>query len=214
MKYWLFFLIFIGLCSCSEQDSTVSSFNRIEIQGRDNGNLKRSFIYRAKVPKDWIVKLPVPEDSIADTTKAIADFFIVQEDQKIRIAVHNFPTQSMEERVPPVAQISRWKRQFQELDPTSIFMIPQAFGGFHGLLFEGTGDMKGERVSILGWSLQIASQHYQALSRSSDQNLAAKFRQMRADVTIKAVGPENLMQKKRDEIVTFARSFQLIDDIP
>lgn len=218
MKLQSCFIAFIifGLCSCSQQDSASQHLNVVEIAARDEGmpDTKGPIVYRLKVPKNWIQQHPHPHESIVDTTKAIAEFFITDGNEKIRIAIHNFPSNSMDERVAPMAQISRWKKQFQSLQQASVSIIPQAFGGYSGFLLEATGQMHGVTTSILGWALQLAPEHYRALSQLVPPTIAQRHRQMRGDVTIKTVGPAQLMDKYREEIISFARSFQLIDDIP
>lgn len=215
LKYWHFALIIFGCCSCSQQEPPASNFNVVEIAARDDKSPQtKPIIYRVKVPKNWTQQNPSADVSIVDTTKSITEFYITEEKEKIRIAIHNFPSDSMDQRIPPQAQLSRWKKQFQSLDHTSVSVKPQAFGGYSGLLLEATGHLQGIKTSILGWSLQLAPEHYRALSYAIPPTLIDRYRQMRGDVTIKAVGPQQLMAKYRDEIISFARSFQLIDDIP
>ena len=215
MNLFLLLIIF-GLCSCSQQEPANHAFKIVEIAGRNEGfSLERSYIYRVKIPQAWVVQKPPADQSIADTTLAIVEFFINDDSEKIRIAIHNFPTNHMDQRIPPIVQINRWKQQFQALDQSSTKIEPQAFGGYFGLLFDASGQMKGAKTSILGWSLQLAPEHYRALSSHRlPATLEKKYKQMRSDVTIKAVGPYELMDKNREEIISFARSFQLIDEIP
>lgn len=213
-QFWFFLFILVSFCGCSSQDSS-SQLNNVAIAARDEGipDIK-PIVYRIKVPKIWIQQNPSSNESIADTTKAITEFFIHEGPAKIRIAIHNFPSNKLEQRIPPIAQISRWKKQFQSLNEASISIKPQAFGGYSGLLFEATGQMQGAQTSILGWVLQLTPEHYRNLSLPVHQSIAQRHRQMRGDVTIKAVGPADLMAKYRENIMAFARSFQLIDDMP
>lgn len=67
---------------------------------------------------------------------------------------------------------------------------------------------------VLGWSLQLSPEHYRMLSHPSSAENEDKYQQMRADVTIKAVGPKALTEKHRTKIMAFARSFELIEEIP
>lgn len=210
----------IFLCcfsSCAQEEPPVSLVQkRIEISARDDGSMKEHspLIYRFKVNPEWKLSLPDRRESIADTTKALAEIFILDGSQKIRIAIHNFPSDQMNERIPPLAQIARWKKQFQALMPQHVTITPQAFGGYQGYLMEATGLMHDTSTTVMGWSLQLPPEHYQSLNKAISRSEQIKFRQMRGDVTIKAVGPKDLMHKHREEIVAFARSFQLIDDIP
>jgi len=214
------FLYMIILCcfsSCAQEETPVSIVHkRIEIPARDDGSIreKRPLIYRFKVNPEWKLSLPDSKESIVDTTKALAEIFILDGSQKIRIAIHNFPSDQMNERIPPLAQIARWKKQFQTLTPQHVTITPQAFGGYHGYLMEATGVMHDIPTTVIGWSLQLPPEHYQSLHKALTRTEQAKLRQMRGDITIKATGPTDLMHKHREEIVAFARSFQLIDDIP
>jgi hypothetical protein len=203
-------IFFMLLCSCSIDNSSKSSLTTISIAARGNGQAPRPIIYRIKAPKAWTYSQPSLNDSLTDTTLALCEFSIEEDGQSIRITIHNFPSDKIEERIPPKAQIARWKQQFQELSTASVIIKPQAYSGYTGLFFEGSGKFNGTLTTILGWSMQMGREHYQTLS-VFDHSL---YKQMRADVTIKAVGPTDLMQKKRQEIEQFARSFELINEIP
>jgi hypothetical protein len=193
-------------CTSQEEKTTLSSMD--VIQGRDNDG-PRFAVYRIRVPDAWIRRDPLPNESLIDTTKSLCDYIIRDEDGTIRIFIHNFPTQTMEERIPPAAQVARWQRQFDSLIPHASNVVPQAFSGYSGLLFTGVGTLKNEPTMVMGWALQIASEHYRTLSHPDNP----LNKQMRADVTIKAVGPVSLMEKYQGEIKAFARSFELIEEI-
>lgn len=218
IKYLHSALMIAFFCSCSspsEDSSKRDSIKTVEIAGRDEGNSQiRPLIYRIKVPSSWVQQNPSNQTSLVDTTKAIVEFFIKENNQQIRITIHNFPSNTMSQRIAPMAQIKRWQRQFQSLEPTTVSIKPQAWGGYYGFLLEGIGLLQGARITILGWALQLATEHYQALSHPDSSIIALRYRQMRGDITIKAVGPTPLMHKYREDMITFARSFQLIDDIP
>jgi hypothetical protein len=215
MIYSLLTLTLLCLGSCSQEDSAKSAYHVVDLAARDDGNPEvKPIVYRVKTPKHWFLQLPASNESIVDTTKAIAHFFIFDGNEKIGISVHNFPSDSMEQRIAPFAQITRWKKQFQSLDQASVSLTPQAFGGYHGFLLEATGQMSSSTMTIFGWALQLAPEHYRALSQPLAPSLMQRYRQMRGDVTIKAVGPAQIMAAHRDDIIAFARSFQLIDDIP
>jgi hypothetical protein len=209
-------IFFFALCffnSCEKSNSTLANAGFIEeIKGRDEEG-KRLAVYRIRVPEEWIRHDPPPEESLVDTTKALCEFIIKDGNQHIRIAIHNFPSERMDQRIPPAAQVARWQRQLSSFDPTDSSTVSQVFNGFVGLLFTGVGQLNGENTKILGWSLQIANEHYRALSNPSTAN-AARYRQMRADVTIKAVGPRELMESHSQAITDFAQSFELIEEIP
>ncbi|QLH34842.1 MAG: hypothetical protein HWD61_00800 [Parachlamydiaceae bacterium] len=215
MKIWIVFLSLFLFIGCSQKEQMPPPFKILEIAGRDHApNSSKPLIYRVKVPNDWIVQIPSAQNSLSDTTKALAEFFIIDGNQSIRIAIHNFPSDKMTQRIPPIAQLNRWKKQFQSVDPVSFRILPQAFAGYSGFRIEAKGLLGNVKSALLGWALQLSSEHYQALSHSNSPLLALKYRQMRADVTIKATGEESLMDQHKQDIIAFARSFQLIDDIP
>jgi len=165
-----------------------------EISGRE-GLIIRTPLYRARVPLDW--KRVDPKGSIVDTTLPIVEYWIENE---VHITVHNFPSERLEERIPPMAQVARWRRQIGDLVPEEEMVKPVSHGGFAGYSFEAPG--------VMGWALQLDQEHYRVLSqRNSDP-------QMKADVTIKVVGPPHLCQIHRRDIIDFANSFELIQEIP
>jgi hypothetical protein len=217
------FALILLLTGCNNSSSiNQTSYKIREISARDDGvNKTRPTIYRAKIPSDWICKDPELNISLSDTTKSICELFILNandNDQKIRITIHNFPSLNPDDRIPSTAQIARWKKQFSQLDPSSISIISQSFAGFSGQLFEGSGLLNGEEISIMAWSMQLAQEHYSILSLKL-QLLQAniekqKIAQMKSDFTIKATGPKALMEKHRRDIFAFARSFELIEEIP
>ena len=208
MASLLFILMTFFGCT-SETPST--SFRWQSIHGR---NADKEFVYRVKTPFEWTRRDPLPTESLADTTKPLCEFFICEGLHKIRITIHNFPSNHLKERIPPSAQIARWQHQFQTLNPEECSVIPQAFSGFSGLLFQGTGMMNGALTTVLGWSMQLAPEHYQTLYYPETSDEKKRYEQMRADFTIKVVGPEELMKKHSRTLMAFARSFELIEDIP
>lgn len=201
MLRWTLLIALTFITGCSNPES-YNNTSWTEICGRDNGiSLTRESIYRIKAPNDWTRKDPSPDESIVDSKKSLCEFNIPG---GIRIAIHNFPSERQDDRVPPGAQITRWKRQFDQLDPTSLSIVPQSFGGFSGFLFEGSGLMNGERITMMGWAMQIAPEHYRHLHSN----------QMRGDYTIKATGPAVAMREHHQAIIAFARTFELIQEIP
>ena len=188
---------------------TTESSNLEVIRGREGGETNsRVPLYHVRVPLNWVRVEPETHESLLDTTKSICEFYVEEGAQRIRIAIHNFPSQTAEERIPPMAQIARWKRQFETLDLTIQSIVPQSFSGYAGYLYEGKGTVRGQDTTMLGWVLQIGAEHYRMLSRP-------KFpMEMRSDITIKALGPSTLMVKYRKKIIAFARSFELIEEIP
>lgn len=223
MKFNLFLkamTLSLLLCSCSENPS-LPTIPMQEIKGRDYDGHRFS-VYRARAPVDWIRKDTFPEESLTDTKKSICEFFIPHGSESIRISIHNFPSDSIDQRIPPAAQVGRWQRQFEILQPEESGIVPQAFSGYSGLKFKGVGRLKPEGnteaeaqdTMVIGWSLQIGKDHYGALSQPPEPSDSNLYREMRADVTIKAQGPKDLMQQHEEEINAFARSFELIEEIP
>lgn len=200
-------LIFI-LPGCSKEEAP-SNLGKvvIEISGRDE---RPTPIYRAKVPIDWIQIHPKDKRFIQDTTEAIFEFRIEEGNACIRITIHNFPSEKIEDRVPPVAQTSRWQRQFDPIDPSKTHIYPVSWGGFSGIAIEAEGNNDCKRQALLGWSMQLYKDHYTCLE--AFENKAAE--QMRADYTIKAIGNAPLMEKHKEDIIAFAKSFELINEIP
>lgn len=217
LKYILLLLLVITQLpiGCNKNLSTPSSSWQ-QFAGRDNNgqshehHLYRPLLYRALVPSHWTRQDPSPEESIIDTTKANCAFTIHENDQLIRLTIHTFPILQDTMRIPPQAQIARWKGQFEELDLVATHTIPDAHGGFSGLFFEGEGILHGNDTKVIGWSMQLAPVYERQLNQGRDPLDQYK----RADYTIKANGPPDLMNKYRQEIMTFARSFELIDELP
>jgi hypothetical protein len=172
--------------------------------------LDRVPLYRIKAPEGWERIDAKAGESLIDTTKALCEFYIRDPEGFIRIAIHNFPSEAIEDRISPDMQIARWKKQIGGLNPLSLHASPQSFSGYVGKLLEG----QGENQSIMGWSMQIGVENYSRLQGGTSEAEQALFRQKRGDVTIKATGPVALMEKHRFEIAAFARSFELIDEIP
>lgn len=89
-------LLFLG---CSQQSDQAASGMMQEIKGRDNSGA-RFAVYRVRIPEEWLRRDPLPDESIIDSTKALCEFLIRDEGKTIRIAIHNFPTADIEERIP------------------------------------------------------------------------------------------------------------------
>ncbi len=204
-------LILLVLSSCSQTTSSSPSSSWQMIAARDEGQpSSRAFIYRALVPSNWIRLDPSATESIADTTKSICEFYIQDHDQTIRVTIHTFPITQSQHRIPPQAQIARWKKQFDELDPLTTRVIPESHGGFSGLYFEGEGLLKGQPTKILGWSMQLANCYERQLHQEKQFLDSCK----RADYTIKASGSPLFIDQHRLAILAFAHSFELIDELP
>lgn len=190
------------LSSCSN-DTTTKLINekRYHIQGRD---LNQDPIYRFKTPLDWTYVPPKAVVDLQDTKNAIAEFLV----DDIRITIHNFPSETIEDRINPKAQIFRWKKQFDQIFDHEFLVTPESFSGFKGALLEATGNMSQKKVTLIAFSMQLGEEHYRRL-----QNDFPISKDLRADFTIKALGPFEQVENRRDEIISFAKSFELIKEI-
>jgi hypothetical protein len=181
------------------------------MHGREEGKAsERVLLYRFKTPPNWIRRDPLPSESLVDTMKPVCEFFIPAGAESIRLTIHTFPVSSEQPRIPPIAQVSRWKNQFEEYDPLSLQIIPQSRGGFIGLLLDVQGIIQGQNQHMLSWSMQLAPEYDRQLSASE----SFLDRQRRADYTIKVVASPTLIKKHRQMLLAFANTFELIEELP
>jgi hypothetical protein len=210
----LLFVIFIILCGCTNQKTT-GNYTWEHFCCRDEGDpTQRLPLYRAKVPSYWTRKNPDSKISILDSTQPNVEFIIATPhlNYSIHVTVHTFPTDTIEKRIPPQAQINRWKQQFADLDPTSVKVIPRARGGFSGLYFYGEGVRHEKEHAVLAYSMEIAPAHWVILQ--PNERASFKQKQMAASYTIKAQGHPEDLRAHQNEIIMFANSFELIEEIP
>lgn len=206
-----FILLTLSLTGCSRSSPMPTASNWQLIPGRDHGHsIERPLLYRALVPANWLRHDPPETDSIADTTKANCEFMIRDDGSEIKVTVYTFPYTQEEGRVPPQAQIARWQRQLEDLDLLSVQIVPDSHGGFSGLYFEGQGKLQGKTAIVLGWSMRLAPGYDRQLIISRHPGDQEK----RADYTLKASGPPEVINKHRADLVQFAHSFELIDELP
>jgi hypothetical protein len=210
-------LLIMLLTSCSfETNREASPSKTVLVQGRDNGQNAedRPYVYRVSIPPDWNYIEPKMKTSNFDSRLPIDEFSIGEGEERIHISVHNFPPGENGLRIAPMAQIARWKRQFTSLNHTKSSLIPQSFNGYFGFRFEGSGILKGNPTTIIGWALQLGSEHFLTLSYPRDEFDDNTLTQMRSDVTIKVTGSPKNVEKHKQAIDNFARSFELIHEIP
>ncbi|MBA3817040.1 MAG: hypothetical protein H0X29_11090 [Parachlamydiaceae bacterium] len=203
------------LCACHTKSNIIKK-EPTELQviaGRNEGE-GRQPVYRMQTPLSWIRHDPLPSETLLDTTKALCEFIILENSDVIRISIHNFPSMQIDDRIPPQAQVARWERQFNPLDKINSKTIQQSFSGYSGLLFSGEGQIDEKQVAMLAWSLVLAPEHYRMLQQAPSHKTVSLYKQMRSDVTIKAVGTIELMRKHQPAIYSFARTFELIREIP
>lgn len=218
MKTLLFMIITFSLlfnaCGRGHHEEGADATGMQVVMGRNDEQGGRFPVYRVKAPDNWIRRDPLPDESLIDTKKALCEFIILDEDKAIHIVLHNFPSRSPEDRIPPAAQTARWRGQFDSLDLVDTSLQPQSFSGYSGLLLTANGIMKGEATTVLGWGLQLPMEHYRALTLTATPENQRLYEQMRADVTIKATGPQSLIEKHKKTIIAFAHTFELIEEIP
>lgn len=158
-------------------------------------------LYQVSVPNEWEkIDLSSSANLLTDTTLAIASWKVGD----IKITVHTFPASSMEERIASQVQIARWLKQLKGLDEASIHVVPVGHGGYLGLEMEAYGENEG----TIARSMQLAPEHF--------LNLASHFpsdNHIKADFTIKATGPKESIASQRENILLFAQSFEMIDEI-
>ncbi len=201
--------LFILCASCHSCPEKVPPFTSQEFNGREEiiayGQAVRRPIYQAKVPIAWRRIDPDESASLTDTTKPIISFVL---EEQLLLTVHTFPTDALEERIPPEAQVNRWKKQMRAQTNVAQSI---GHGGFCGLYFEGIH----ENTTVCAWSLQLDFDHYQTLHfLATTVEEEEHYKQMAADYTIKVSGPTHLINKHRKELMLFADSFELIQDIP
>lgn len=205
----LLICIFFFVTSCEHHESTETAWQNFCC--RDRGNpAERLPLYRAKVPVHWTRVDDI--ESVLDSRKPICTFLIGEGDAAIQLSIHTFTYEMFEQRIPPVSQVERWKRQFDELEPTTLIVDQRACGGFTGLSLNVCGLMKQKETAVLGYTMQLAPQHWMALH--NDQAHDFKQKQMSADYTLKAVGSPSSIARWKDDIELFADSFELIDEVP
>ncbi|SCA62898.1 Uncharacterized protein SCG7086_AF_00110 [Chlamydiales bacterium SCGC AG-110-P3] len=203
------------LCSCdTPTEPLIGAWQ--QITARDSGvPSERAPVYRACVPNYWIRHDPDGNTSIVDTTLPLCDFTITDAGGSITIAVHNFPYDTLEQRIHPSAQVARWRRQLIDTDAATVAIQPYGHGGYAGLQFEATGTFLGASdITILAWAMQLSREHFRNLQRGGTIEQRRFDRQQRGDYTIKAYGPRATLARYRRDIEDFARSFELIAEVP
>ncbi len=210
----LLILSFVAAACSSYIEESSKQYRWEKIQGRGDGDA----VYRIRVPRSW-KRMPASEEAYAGyKEQANAAFYIKGEGETIRVAIYTFPSKTLEERMTVDAQVLRWRRQFNVLEPDTIIIIPQSYGGFAGVFLAAEGTLEGYGIfekMMLGWAMNIDTEFYHVLSEikgsEEEENYAY---QMRADYTIEAIGGKDLMEKHKKDIIESARTFELIKDIP
>ncbi len=173
------------LFACSSPQTPDNQWQ--EILGRDEGEVRRP-VYRVLVPVEW--ERIETRGSVLDSTLPLVTYFF----DGLTIHIHSFPCMP----IPPEAQVERWARQCKG----PIRVEPVAHGGYYGLYLQNS--------QMLAFALSLDRRHSLTLSRFDDPH----FEQMGAPATIKVIGPSDRLRLHRTDIEAFARSFELIQEIP
>lgn len=169
------------------------------------GHALRKPLYQVQVPLQWQRVNPPEDDLLQDLRKPLVKFVI---EPGLNLVIHNYPTDSIEERTNQALQIEEWSKPFKICDWSSQECSQYPFSGFY---FEG----RVENKKISAWNLQLDPNLYQMLRfLAATVDEEEHYKQMRADYTIKVSGPCHLMEKHRDAIQFFVSSFHLIDSLP
>ncbi len=201
MHYRYIILCFLFLCACSETSNTATP---LEILGRSDRDTlsSRKPVYRMVIPEGWDIALPSADLPLIDTTEPL----LTLKKDDITVTFHSFPLQQIDQQIPPIAQIERWKKQFRELYEITVVITPFSVSGFTGLQFEATGISKGEETGMLAWSMNLSRDFFPKLPHEAFQE--------KGDWTLKAVGPIDAIQLNRSDLLSLARSLELIREIP
>lgn len=194
--------LFIFLFSSCENKSD-QQLKIIEVKGRsDIAQLSPKVeTYRMMVPEGWEIQLPGEEDPLLDTTKPL----LTLHSQDVTIVFHNFPAEHLEQRVPPMAQVARWKKQFDSISELSVQIHPFSVAGFTGFQFEAVGVQKNTPVKVIAWSMQLTPELFQRLPGHASQQ--------KGDWTLKAVGPPDQVEWIQEDLTRLASSIELVEGI-
>ena len=149
-------------------------------------------LFVCQPPASWTTVLPA-EQNLQDTRVPIMEWSI---EGKVRVTLHTFP--AIPKRIPPQAQIARWRRQLAPLEKEQI--TQQSFAGFFGLVWEG----ENQKTKVLAWSMLLGNEHLYTLWDRP---------RMQQDWTLKAEGDPASVNSRRDEIFNLARSLEFVDEI-
>lgn len=182
------------------------------IAGRDAPELGgvRFPLYHVCVPVRWQRSDAAVTASVAATTEPLCRFEVVGEEGTIAVTVHNFPCDVITERVDPHLQVARWQRQLGESDPLYTKIVPVHGGGFVGLHLAA----RSSEAAVMAWAMQLAPEHFHAVSAGETPYNRHYCRQRKADYTVKAVGPPDSVDAAAADIAAFAASFELLRPLP
>lgn len=212
MKYFLI-IVFVSLTACSSNldekySNKKSSWQKFTARNEES-DLFKPFIYQAFTPNSWKRVDSLLEESITDTKKPICEYQIFDEEEVLHLFVHTFPFNRSQMRIPCQAQITRWKSQFEELNPLYTEVVNESHSGFCGMKLEAQGIYKQKECKMIAWSMQLANEHERELNLSPQLIDQYKL----ADYTIKVVGSPDLIDNQINAIQRFAESFEFIEEL-
>lgn len=205
LSYCTLYLCFIFLTflvsSC--ENTPEEQLQIIEVKGRsERARLTPKLeTYRMMVPQGWEIEFPPDEDPLLDTTMPLLTLRFGD----VVAVFHNFPAESLEQRIPPIAQVTRWKKQFESLSEPTLQIFPFATSGFTGLQFEAVGIQKNEPIKVLAWSMQLTPELFQRLPEHASQQ--------KGDWTLKASGPPDQLEMVQEDLFRVARSIELLEEL-
>lgn len=181
-------MIFLVLGTGCQEESKPTT-RKIFISGR----FQKDPVYQIEVPLEWEVIYP----SSQDLRNTMLPLLTCKIDSETLITFHNFPSDRLEKRIAPEAQITRWEKQIAWKTTDLIPYTSQGFGGFR---FEAIGDQE----AMIGYAMQLTPQLYRLLPHSMDT---------RSDWTIKATGNKNAIYRCQKKIDAMAESLELMEAI-
>ncbi|GAB4227419.1 MAG: hypothetical protein Tsb0021_04300 [Chlamydiales bacterium] len=199
LKVFLLIALSVFLFACQKEEI---AWKKLAIKGRTP---HLPAIYTVRFPSYWESLPPGFDEELSDTTLPIHRFII---DEDIIVTIHNFPLEPDSPRIPPMAQLDRWKKQFTVLNES--FNSPISQSGLVGHHLKAWGLINDQPTTVFGWAFQLAHEHY----IRSTWYLNSWMNEVRGDVTIKVTGPTKKMEKIQEELSCFAASFEFVDDLP
>ncbi|MFN0065212.1 MAG: hypothetical protein ACKVOH_03130, partial [Chlamydiales bacterium] len=116
-RYLLLLFLLVG---CKKSPDITPPYTWHPVLGREeqlpNGKILRRPVYRVKVPTTW-ARLFEEKPTLFDTTKPNCEYLIAD---KIHVTVHSFPSNEIEERIPPLLQVERWQKQLNCIEPRNL----------------------------------------------------------------------------------------------
>lgn len=118
------------------------------------------------------------------------------------VTFHTFPSDSLDKRIPPTAQIERWKKQLNGKESEITPYTRCGFGGFRIVCFEEKG--------MIGYAMQLTPPLFQAMLYPHSKLEDVYFTEMRSDYTVKAVGSGKALENEAVNIDSFVKSLKWI----